>query len=308
MGGRTKDKARRLGAGSTQVTGIDFEPQVRQNDTEGASARSSKKKSKKRKKNHSTEGHPAKAGGNTSSPGTTNWDILKAKIATGKRKKMSETEDVKHRTRESTSEVTLNVTSSEKIHEEAARTIHSSLTKVLALDCEMVGSGPGGVSSILARVSIVNSSGDLVYDTYVSPTEKITDYRTQWSGIRAKDLVGAPAKPHVVDRVKAILRGRILVGHALQNDLDALGLSHPESHIRDSAHYPDFMRRLVSGKLKPRALRLIVAEELNITIQTGEHDSVQDARAVLGLYNKHKTSWEAWHAKEMKRRSKRKRK
>jgi RNA exonuclease 4 len=307
MGGRTKDKARRLGVGSTQVTGVNFESQVRQSDTEGASAPSLRKKSKKRKKkSHSTEDHPAKVGGNT--PGTTNWDILKATISTGKRKKLSEAEDGKHRTGESASEVMLNVTSSEKIHEEAARTIHSSLTKVLALDCEMVGSGPGGVSSILARVSIVNSSGDLVYDTFVSPTEKITDYRTPWSGIRAKDLVGAPPKSHVVDRVKAIVRGRVLVGHALQNDLDALGLSHPESHIRDSAHYPDFMRRLISGKLKPRALRLIVAEELNLTIQTGEHDSVQDARAVLGLYNKHKTSWEAWHAKEMKRRLKRKRK
>ncbi len=303
MGGRTRVKARRLDAAD-----IDFESHVRKQDTDGASTPCSTKKSKKKrkKKSNTNEGHPAKAV--ASSPGTTNWDILKASIGTGKRKKGIDKEHEKHRKGEFPSEVTLNVTTSEKIHEEAARTIHSSLTKVLALDCEMVGSGPGGVSSILARVSIVNASGDLVYDTYVSPTEKITDYRTQWSGIRAKDLVGAPPKGHVVDRVKTILRGRVLVGHALQNDLDALGLSHPESHIRDSAHYPAFMRRLISGKLKPRALRLIVAEELNLTIQTGEHDSVQDARAVLGLYNKHKTTWEAWHTKEMKRRLKRKRK
>lgn len=182
-----------------------------------------------------------------------------------------------------------------------AKDVRGHLTKVLALDCEMVGGGVGGQLSLLARVSIVNASGDVVYDTFVSPTERITDYRTQWSGIRPKDLVDAPTKQTVVEKVKSILAGRILVGHALQNDLEALNISHPESHVRDSSRYPQFMRKLICGKLKPKALRHIVAEELNMTIQTGEHDSVQDARAVLGLYQKHKSSWETWHSKEMKR-------
>lgn len=186
--------------------------------------------------------------------------------------------------------------------------IRGQLTKVLALDCEMVGGGVGGQLSLLARVSIVNSSGDVVYDTFVSPTERITDYRTQWSGIRPNDLVGAPAKQNVVERVQSILSGRIILGHALQNDLEALNISHPESHLRDSSRYPQFMRQLVCGKLKPRALRHIVADELDMVIQTGEHDSIQDARAVLGLYQKHKASWEVWHSKEMKRLKKQRRK
>lgn len=56
------------------------------------------------------------------------------------------------------------------------------------MDCEMVGVGPGGEESMLARVSIVNYFGKCVYDKYVKPTEKVTDYRTAVSGIRPGDI------------------------------------------------------------------------------------------------------------------------
>lgn len=56
------------------------------------------------------------------------------------------------------------------------------------MDCEMVGVGPKGEDSILARVSIVNQFGKCVYDKYVKPTEKVTDYRTAVSGIRPQNI------------------------------------------------------------------------------------------------------------------------
>ena len=67
--------------------------------------------------------------------------------------------------------------------------VYFSLTKAVAMDCEMVGVGTGGQDSILARVSIVNQFGQCIYDTFVSPTEAVTDYRTRFSGVRPKDLV-----------------------------------------------------------------------------------------------------------------------
>ena len=45
------------------------------------------------------------------------------------------------------------------------------------MDCEMVGVGRDGTDSVLARVSIVNHFGHAVYDKFVSPREKVTDYR-----------------------------------------------------------------------------------------------------------------------------------
>ena len=62
------------------------------------------------------------------------------------------------------------------------------LTRAVAIDCEMVGVGPDGEHSILARVSIVNHFGKLIYDRFVKPTEEVTDYRTAFSGIRPEDI------------------------------------------------------------------------------------------------------------------------
>ena len=45
------------------------------------------------------------------------------------------------------------------------------------MDCEMVGVGRDGTDSVLARVSIVNHFGNPVYDKFVAPREKVTDYR-----------------------------------------------------------------------------------------------------------------------------------
>jgi RNA exonuclease 4 len=56
----------------------------------------------------------------------------------------------------------------------------------VALDCEMVGVEGG--ESMLARVVIVNYYGNVIYDKFVQPQEKVVDFRTQWSGIRWRDL------------------------------------------------------------------------------------------------------------------------
>ena len=54
---------------------------------------------------------------------------------------------------------------------------------MIAMDCEMVGVGEDGSDSILARVSIVNHFGHCIYDKFVKPTERVTDYRTKVSGV-----------------------------------------------------------------------------------------------------------------------------
>lgn len=63
-----------------------------------------------------------------------------------------------------------------------------SLTKALAMDCEMVGVGPKGEESVAARVSIVNQYGKCVYDKFVKPSQPVTDYRTAVSGVRPELL------------------------------------------------------------------------------------------------------------------------
>lgn len=64
-------------------------------------------------------------------------------------------------------------------------------TTVVALDCEMVGTGPGGRCSELARCSILDYHGNVLYDKYIKPCSPVTDYRTPWSGIRRCHLLNA---------------------------------------------------------------------------------------------------------------------
>lgn len=171
----------------------------------------------------------------------------------------------------------------------------STATRVLAVDCEMVGVGPGGIRSSLARVCIVNESGAVVLDTHVAQRERVTDHRTRVSGIRPEHLRDAPDAAEVRRRVGELIQGRILVGHAVSHDLKALMLGHPRAMLRDTAKYPPLMRSPGAPGRKPKArkLRDLASQHLGLVIQDGEHSPVDDARAALYLYQLHRKTWEA---------------
>ncbi|GFQ83153.1 RNA exonuclease 4 [Trichonephila clavata] len=163
------------------------------------------------------------------------------------------------------------------------------LTKTVSLDCEMVGVGPGGNDSILARVSIVNAYGECIYDTFVKPKEKVTDYRTFVSGVRPSDLVDGKDLFEVQRDVLAVIEGRRLVGHSLKNDFDVLFIDHPRRLIRDTSKYEPF--RKLSGNRTP-SLKSLVSKLLGCEIQGAEHSSIEDAQAAMLLYLNHKKEWE----------------
>jgi len=164
------------------------------------------------------------------------------------------------------------------------------LTKQVAIDCEMVGIGSGGIESMIARVSIVNRHGDCIYDKYVKPREAVVDYRTSVSGIRPEDLRNGEDFKSVQEEVANILKGRILVGHALKHDLDVLYLSHPRRSWRDTSRYEPF--RQISKGMTP-SLKRLALELLGREIQVGEHNSVEDARTAMQLYMLYKNKWES---------------
>lgn len=104
----------------------------------------------------------------------------------------------------------------------------SRVTRAIALDCEFVGVGFEGKDDALARVSVVNQFGHVILDAYVRPKEKITNYRTAVSGITPHHMrKGGPAKSFdaVQAQVSDLCKGRILVGHAIHNDLR---VGHPQ--------------------------------------------------------------------------------
>lgn len=165
----------------------------------------------------------------------------------------------------------------------------------VALDCEFVGSKqPNGTEiSLLARVSIVNYFGTVLMDDFVKPepNQRITDFRTWVSGVTAKDVLYNPQAityKEAVKKVADLIHNRTLVGHALSQDLKVLQLTHPPLLTKDTAQNSYLKKQAgVRGKAKP-SLKKLTALLLNETIQTGQHSSVEDARAAMLLYRKFK--------------------
>ena len=160
----------------------------------------------------------------------------------------------------------------------------------------MVGVGPQK-QSVLARVSMVNHLGESILDVHIKVQEKVTDYRTHVSGIRPHDLHSPDAIDFGSCRKKVIelCAGRVLVGHAIGNDMKVLRLQHPWHMIRDTSQYVTFMRRNdETGTFQSRRLRDLVRQFLGASIQTHEHDSLEDARAAMHLYKLVKNEWDYW--------------
>ncbi|XP_061574498.1 interferon-stimulated 20 kDa exonuclease-like 2 isoform X2 [Cololabis saira] len=167
-------------------------------------------------------------------------------------------------------------------------------TKYLALDCEMVGVGPKGRISQLARCSIVSYEGDVVYDKFIHPTMPVTDYRTRWSGIRPRDLVNATTYPDARKEILRLLVGRVVIGHAVHNDFKALGYSHPPALTRDTSRIPLLNRRAGFAENEVASLKRLTKAIFNRDIQVGRkgHCSVEDARASMELYKVVEEEWE----------------
>ncbi|KAI1297943.1 3'-5' exonuclease [Mortierella claussenii] len=170
--------------------------------------------------------------------------------------------------------------------------------KYVGIDCEMVGVGPEGIQSALARVSIVNYYGVTILDLYVRPMERVTDFRTEVSGITPKLLANAVDFKDAQKQVADIIEDKIVVGHAVHNDFKALLLDHPQRLIRDTSRYQPF-RALAKGKTP--SLKKLAQEILGIKIQHGSHSSVEDARITILLYRKHKDAWDSSLALKAKR-------
>ncbi|KAK1338391.1 hypothetical protein QTO34_001507 [Cnephaeus nilssonii] len=96
---------------------------------------------------------------------------------------------------------------------------------IYALDCEMCYTTAG---LELTRVTVVDSAGSVVFDTFVRPQRDIVDYNTRFSGVTAAHLARTSVSLRDVQAVLLTLfnADTILIGHSLHSDLLALKLIH----------------------------------------------------------------------------------
>nr|XP_023023250.1 putative exonuclease GOR [Leptinotarsa decemlineata] len=129
----------------------------------------------------------------------------------------------------------------------------------------------------VTRVTIVDSNGRCVYESYVIPLHEIVDYNTRFSGIKAEDIIRGPTKSLAKvqkDLMSFITTETILIGHVLENDLRAL-------KIVDTAFTFPHDR----GLPYRRSLKDLISEILQDDIQCSSkgHDSREDATACMRL-------------------------
>ena len=76
----------------------------------------------------------------------------------------------------------------------------------------------------LARVSIVNYNGHVLYDQYVKPEGKITNFRTWVSGVTPAHMAKAKTYKEARAEVHKLLKGKTIVGHSLRHDFGVLDI------------------------------------------------------------------------------------
>uniref|UniRef100_UPI00358FF107 interferon-stimulated 20 kDa exonuclease-like 2 n=1 Tax=Myxine glutinosa TaxID=7769 RepID=UPI00358FF107 len=173
--------------------------------------------------------------------------------------------------------------------------------RYVGMDCEMVGTGHNGITSELARCSIVSYDGDVLYDCYVRPVHRIVDYRTRYSGITIHHMKTAVPFSQARETIVKILQEKVVVGHALHNDFDVIHLHHPSHLIRDTSTNL-LLKKLAKFPIRITAsLKYLTKVLLKQDIQMGKkgHSSVEDARAAMQLFHLVHEEWEKNLAEEV---------
>lgn len=154
-------------------------------------------------------------------------------------------------------------------------------TPIVALDCEMVVCSDG--QKHLARVTIVNYNRHVLFDEFVKPPLAVKDYLTHITNITAFQLNNSHSLDHFLPVIQRLLANKVVVGHTIEYDFEALRMIHDNKLVRDISLFSFFR----NGKFRT-GLRELSRKFLSINIQEGRHSSAEDARATLELYKLYK--------------------
>ncbi|XP_029661335.1 RNA exonuclease 1 isoform X2 [Formica exsecta] len=160
------------------------------------------------------------------------------------------------------------------VYEEATAT-----SPMFGLDCEMCLTTSGNLE--LTRITIVNESMTVIYESFVKPENMITNYLTRYSGITEEKLNNVTVTLHnVQQRLRTLLPAdAILVGQSLNSDLHTLKMMHP--YIIDTS----VIFNLTGDRYRKTKLQILARDFLGEIIQDSKagHCSAEDSIASMKL-------------------------
>jgi DNA polymerase III epsilon subunit-like protein len=164
-----------------------------------------------------------------------------------------------------------------------ASSISKPKLEAVVLDCEMAGVA-GGASEVISICAVDYLTGAVLLNKLVCPTGKVTSWRSSIHGITKATMLAAVASGEVLagwnsarqEVWKLIDDNTILVGHALQHDLDSLRIIH--HRVVDSA----ILARNAVGSARQWGLHVLCNQLLHKKIREnsrGLHDCLEDVLA-----------------------------
>lgn len=148
--------------------------------------------------------------------------------------------------------------------------------EAVGIDCEMGFTTRG--FELLRITAIDFFSGEEVIDILVRPKGKVLDLNTRWSGIADIKEEAMSFEDSITLLGEVLDSNTVLVGHGLENDMNAMRLIHPK--IVDTAVL--FPRHKATPTFR-FALKQLAFQYLGRNIQVGEHDSGEDSLAAIDV-------------------------
>ncbi|KAF9472465.1 hypothetical protein BDN70DRAFT_475826 [Pholiota conissans] len=135
---------------------------------------------------------------------------------------------------------------------------------------------------MVARVSLIDYRGRLLFDSYIRPTHLVEDYRQAQTGLSYDHLCNAPSFVDVQKRIAAYIQDKIIVGHRVWIFLAVLGLSHPALHTRDLALFRPMRKKLGSRVVVELStlVKVFMARDVGLQYE----DSAEFSRAAMDLF------------------------
>ncbi|GBG25487.1 PAB-dependent polyA-specific ribonuclease subunit PAN2 [Hondaea fermentalgiana] len=161
-----------------------------------------------------------------------------------------------------------------------------------SIDVECIATGRTSADRAVARVALVDGDENVLMDALVRPKEKIVSYLTPLTGLEPGSLDDAPSLEEVrAELIKLLPKNAVIVGQAIQHDLDWLRLEEG-THFASSFDIGQLFRmergpgRFRYFSLRHEVLHLEGFKGAGVDMQAGAHDPTLDAIYSVRIYQR----------------------